>query len=64
MEVAGWAMIGVMVTLGGLLRRQIAALDTRLNRQMGALISIRASVYPATGQLISETVPERRRSRF
>ena len=37
MEVAGWAMIGVMVTLGGLLRRQIAPLDTRLSRQMGAL---------------------------
>ena len=37
MEVADWATIGVMVTLGGLLRRQIAALDTRLSRQMGAL---------------------------
>ena len=37
MEVADWATIGVMVTFGGLLWRQIAALDTRLSRQMGAL---------------------------
>ena len=37
MEVADWATIGVMVTLGGLLWRQIAALDTRLSRQMSVL---------------------------
>ena len=34
MEVADWATLGVMVALGGLLWRQIAALDTRLSRQM------------------------------
>ena len=32
-----WATIGVMVALGGLLWRQIAALDTRLSGQMREL---------------------------
>ena len=37
MEVADWATIGVMVTLGGLLWRQIAALGGLLWRQIAAL---------------------------
>ena len=39
MEVADWATIGGMVTLGGLLWRQIAALDTgrRIGRQVSQL---------------------------
>ncbi len=51
MEVADWATIGVIVTLGGLLWRQIAALVTGLSRQMGALTADVRQVSECLSQL-------------